>query len=149
MARMTAASAALMVLLAVLLAPPAVADDGRVVTLQSGKVRCGISADNVDRGGGPVVVCERTDGQAWGMAPWETSKYNERLNLAIVHGTGELYWDHGNLTSSGAAGGLSVTDGQTYTIDGWTVTGEGFRTRITNDATGHGILINEGYVRQF
>ena len=149
MARMIAASAALAFLLAVLSAPPAAADDGRIVMLQSDKVRCGISGDNVDRGGGPLVVCELANGQPWGMSPPETSKHNQRLNLALVRGTGELYWDHGTVTGSGAAGGLSVAEGQSYRIDGWTISSEGFRTRITNDATDHGILINEGYVRQF
>ena len=149
MARTTAASAALIVLLAVLSTPPAATDDGRIVMLQSGKVRCALSGDNVDRGGGPIAVCELTNGQPWGMAPWETSKFNQRLNLAIVRATGELYWDRGTINASGAAGGLSVTEGQPYSIDGWTVTYDGFRTRIANDATRHGILVTEGFVRQF
>jgi hypothetical protein len=149
MARMAAASASLMFLLAVLVAPPALADDGSIVLLQNGKVRCALSADNRDRGGGPITVCELTNGQPWGMSPWETSKYNQRLNLAIVRATGELYWDRGTVTGSDAAGGLSVTEGQSYNIDGWTVEYDGFRTRITNDATRHGVLVTEGYVRQF
>ncbi|MEO3757118.1 hypothetical protein ABGB19_02350 [Mycobacterium sp. B14F4] len=149
MARMTAASAALMLLLAVLFAPPAAADDGRVLILQGGTVRCALSADNVDRGGGPMAVCERANGQAWGMSPWETSKYNQRLNLAIVRGTGEMYWERGTISASNAAGGLAVTAGQPYQADGWTATYDGFRTRITNDATRHGIFVTEGDVRQF
>lgn len=138
-----------MALVALPLAPTAAADDGSVITLQDGKVRCGISGDNVERGGGPMVVCALANGQPWGMSPWETSKYHQVLNLAIVRGPGEFYWDRGTLTPSPAAGGLSVAEGQTYNIDGWTITGEGFRTRITNDFSKHGILINEGFVRQF
>jgi hypothetical protein len=149
MARIAAASATLLFLLAVLVAPPAMADDGRTVLLQDGKVRCALSGNNVDRGGGPMVVCELTNGQPFGMSPWETSKYNQRLNLAIVRATGELYWDRGTVNGSDAAGGLSVGEGQTYNVDGWTVHADGFRTRITNDATKHGILVTEGYVRQF
>ena len=149
MARLAAATAALMALLAVLLAPPAMADDGSIVILQDGKIRCGLSPNNVDRGGGPIAVCELTNGQPWGMVPWETSKFNQRQNLAIVRGTGEMFWDRGVVTGSGSAGGMSIAEGQTYNVDGWTIAAEGFRTRITNDVSKHGILLNEGYVRQF
>ena len=145
--RVIAAAGAIVALVA--LAPPAAADDGRVLMLQGGAVRCALSGDNVDRGGGPMVVCELTNGQPWGMSPWETSKYNQRLNLAIVRGTGELYWDRGTINASDAAGGLSVTEGQPYQADGWTVTYDGFRTRITNDATRHGLLVTQADVRQF
>lgn len=42
--------------------------------------RCLLSAD------------ERTFG---GVAPFESSKWNQRPNLAVVRGTGEFYWDRG------------------------------------------------------
>lgn len=149
--QLIAASGALIAVVASPLAPTALADDGQVVMVQSGKVRCAVSADNMDRGGGPMVVCELSNGQPWGMSPWETSKYNARLNLAIVRATGEHYWDRGSITGSdaAAAGGLSVNDGQTYNLHGWTIYSDGFRTRFTSDATRHGILVTEGYVRQF
>lgn len=140
-----------MLLVALPLAPPAGAAAGVLVVVQDATVRCLVSADDVKRGGGPIVVCERADSQPWGMSPWETSKFNNRLNLAVVRGTGELYWERGSVPAPGepTAGDAAVGAGQTYRANGWTIEGEGFRTRITNDATKHGILVNEGVVRQF
>jgi hypothetical protein len=147
--RVIAATGALLALVALPLAPPAAADDGQVVMIQGGTVRCAVSADNVDRGGGPMLVCQRSDGQPWGMSPWETSKYNQVLNLAIVRGTGEFYWDRGTITASDAAGGLTLNDGQTQNLNGWTIRSEGFRTLFTYDATRHGANVTQAQVRQF
>jgi hypothetical protein len=147
--RVIAATGALIALVALPLAPPASADDGQVVVIQGGTVRCAVSADNVDRGGGPMLVCERSDGQPYGMSPWETSKYNQRLNLAVIRGTGEFYWARGNITGSDAAGDLTVNDGQTQKLDGWTIHSDGFRTLFTNDATKHGANVTQAQVRQF
>lgn len=152
MAQMTAASAALMVLLAVLFAPPAAAADaGQLVVFDAGKVQCLVSADDVKRGGGPMVACQRADGEPWGRSPWETSKFNNRLNVVVVRGTGELYWDKGAVPAPNEAtsGSVVVDAGQTYRVNGWTVQNEGLRTRFTYDATKHGILINGEDVRQF
>lgn len=132
---------------AVIFAPPAAADAGQQVLLDSGAVRCLLSADEVTFGGGPVTVCALTNGQPWGMAPYETSKWNERLNLAVVRGTGEFYWDRG-LIADPAAPPVSV-DGQTYQVNGWTVQPEDLRTRITYDSTGHGFFINAAEIRGF
>ncbi|OBK76617.1 hypothetical protein [Mycobacterium sp. 1164985.4] len=143
--------AALSVSLASPLAPPAAADVGRLVVVGGGTVRCLVSADDVKRGGGPMVVCQRVDGQPWGQAPWETSKFNNRLNLAVVRGTGEMYWERGAVPApNDAPAGDTVLDaGQTYRVDGWTIQDEDLRTRFTYDATGHGLFINGADVRQF
>ncbi|MGE2720448.1 hypothetical protein [Mycolicibacterium celeriflavum] len=143
--------AALSMLLAWPLAPRAAADVGQLVVVGGGTVRCLVSADDVKRGGGPIVVCQRVDGQPWGQAPWETSKFNNRLNLAVVRGTGEMYWERGVVPAANdAAGGeVAVDVGQTYHVDGWTIQGENLRTRFTYDATGHGLFINGADVRQF
>ncbi|MCV7024987.1 hypothetical protein H7I77_16825 [Mycolicibacterium novocastrense] len=132
---------------AVVLSPPAAADTGQQVLLQSGAVRCLISADDATFGGGPMTVCELTNGQPWGGAPFETSKWNQRLNLAVVRGTGEFFWDRG-LIAEPATAPVSV-EGATYRVNGWTVEPQGFRTRISNDASGHGFFINEASVRGF
>ncbi|KUI16457.1 hypothetical protein AU191_00640 [Mycolicibacterium acapulense] len=136
---------------AVVLAPPAAADTGQLVLLQSGTIRCLVSADDVKRGGGPIVVCQRVDGQPWGQAPWETSKFNNRLNLAVVRGTGQMYWERGVVPAANETpgGDIVVDAGQTYHVDGWTIQDEDLRTRITYDVTGHGLFVNAGDVRQF
>ncbi|WP_231740385.1 hypothetical protein [Mycobacterium sp. GA-1999] len=136
------------VLGAVVLAPPAAADPGQQVLLDSGAVRCLLSADEVAFGGGPMTVCALTNGQPWGMAPPETSKWNQRLNLAVVRGTGEFYWDRG-LIADPVDAPVSVDGGQAYQVNGWTVQPEGLRTRITYDSTGHGIFINAVEIRGF
>lgn len=135
------------ILSAVVLAPPATADTGQQVLLQSGAVRCVLSADEVAFGGGPMTVCALTNGEPWGMAFTETSKWNQRLNLAVVRVTGEFYWDRG-LIAEPTATPVSV-DGGAFQANGWTVEPEGLRTRITNDRTGHGIFINAFEIRGF
>lgn len=82
-----------------------------------------------------------------GASP-ETSKWNQRLNLAVVRGTGEFYWDRG-LIADPVAAPVSVDGGQAYQVNGWTVQPEGLRTRITYDSTGHGIFINAVEIRGF
>lgn len=149
--RVVVVVAASSILLASPLAPRAAADVGQLVVVDGGSVRCLVSADDVKRGGGPMVVCQRVDGQPWGQAPWETSKFNNRLNLAVVRGTGEMYWERGVVPAANdATGGDTVVGGgQTYHANGWTIQDEGLRTRFTYDATGHGVFIDAEDVRQF
>ncbi|MDQ2638255.1 MAG: hypothetical protein M3Y83_15410 [Actinomycetota bacterium] len=141
------ASGAAAILGALVLAPPAVADAGQQVLLSSGAVRCELSADNFAFGGGPVAVCALTNGQSWGTAPFETSKWNQRLNLAVTLGTGEFYWDRGALPDP--ASPPVPVDGGAYKVNGWTVQPERLRTRLTYDASGHGIFINPAEIRSF
>ena len=144
-----AASAALVALVAVpLAAPAAAADEGQMVSIQSGSVRCLVSADDVSRGGGPMVVCERSDGQAMGRAPFATSKFNEQLPLVVMRGTGQFNWDKGAIALPGGQG-IAVDSGQTYQVNGWTIQPDPQRTRFTYDATGHGMLINAVDARSF
>lgn len=132
---------------AAVLAPPAAADTGQQVLLQSGTVRCLLSADETTFGGGPMAVCALTNGQPWGGAPFEASKWNQRLNLAVVRGTGEFYWDRGVIAEPSTP--PVAVDSGTYRINGWSVEPEGLRTRITNDASRHGFFINDATVRGF
>lgn len=132
---------------ALTMAPHAAADTGHQVTLDSGAVRCDLSADNPTFGTGPVAVCVLTNGQPWGMAPFETSKWNQRLNLAVVQGTGQFYWDRGDLPEPVSA--PVTVDGGEYQVNGWAVQPEGLRTKLTYLPTGHGIYINAGNIRKF
>ncbi|MCT7659145.1 hypothetical protein [Mycobacterium deserti] len=150
-----AASWALMMLVALALAPQAGADADQTVLIESGKVRCQVSANDVARGGGPVVVCQQVNGQAWAQAPWSAEKYSEHLNLAVVRAGGEFYWDGGNVRS---IAGRSIEPigqdivlgvGQTYKANGWTFEVQENRTRISNDKSGHGMFVAVGEVGLF
>jgi hypothetical protein len=149
--QMLAAAGALIVLVAFPLAPSAAADDGQMVLTESGKVRCLVSADNVPRGGGPMVVCQQSDGQPFGQSPWAASKYNERLNLAVKRGNGEFYWAKGSIAGPGAASGQDIvlSEGQTYHVNGWTIQPEKARTKFTYDATGKGMFFGVATLLQF
>jgi hypothetical protein len=144
-----AASGALIALVAFPVAPHAAADDGQIVEYTSaphGTLRCQVSADNVARGGGPMVVCARADGQPFGGAPFATEKNGVILTLAVERGTGEFHWDKGTVAG---ASGITLNAGQTYHINGWTIQPDDERTRFTYDATGHGVLINAVVARGF
>jgi Ca-activated chloride channel family protein len=64
----------------------------------------------------------------------------------VLRGTGEFYWDRGELPDAG--GGVPV-DAQAYKANGWTIAPEGLRTRISYDRTKHGMFINAVEVRGF
>jgi hypothetical protein len=144
--QLLAASVAVIAVTASPLAPYAAADDGQVVITQNGTVRCLVSADNVARGGGPMVVCTPSDGAMFGRAPFTTEKYPQTMNLAIERGTGEFYFDVGTVDSAGA---ITLNTGQTYHINGWTIQPDPQRTRFTNDVSGHGVLVNAIDARNF
>lgn len=150
MVRRTAAALGVGLGIAALAPPAGAADTGQMVLLQSGTVRCLVSADDRSFGGGPMTVCALTNGQPWGMAPFETSKWNQRLNLAVARGTGEFNWERGLLPDAAALPTAPVSvDGGAYQVNGWTFTPEGLRTRVAYDATGHGIFVNAFEVRGF
>lgn len=145
--QLTAASVALVALASFPLVPSAAADDGQVVQTQNGTVQCVVSDNNVSRGGGPWVVCQRSDLAGFGQAPFSTEKYSVSLNLAAQRGTGEFYFTKGSIAGPGE--GTSLSSGQTYNINGWTIQPDDQRTRFTWDATRHGVLINAEMARTF
>jgi hypothetical protein len=84
-----------------------------------------VSADNVPQGGGPMVVCQQTDGQAFPQAPYAAQKNSTRLNLAVMRGSGEFLYDMGGIPGSGEATDRDIilNNGQTYRVNGWTIQG--------------------------
>lgn len=129
-------------------APQATAAEGdQVIQLQDGQLRCLLSANYKGRGYA-MTVCGRTDGQGFAASPMSTGKYPVRLNLMVVKGTGEAWFEAGSVPNS-AAGDVVLGVGQTYTASGWTVTTQPHRTVITNDASRHGLFVNTVDVRQF
>ena len=148
--QLIAASGALIALAAWPLAPQAAADAGQVIQLQDGTVRCLISPADVPRGVKAEVNCE-TDGLMFGDSTWSTEKDSAPLNVAVMLGSGEFYFERGDVpgTAEDSGQAASVAAGQTLHLNGWTITGEGYRTRIFNDASRHGLFINAVEVRQF
>jgi Ca-activated chloride channel family protein len=148
--KVAAATGVLTVAVAMPLAPTASADDGTMVLTEGGKVRCLVSADNVPQGGGPMVVCEQADGQPFGLSPWAATKFSQRLNLAVKRGTGEFYWAKVPILGTGpGTGNVTLSEGQTYHINGWTIEPEQSRTKFTNDGTGKGMYLGVVTLRQF
>ena len=145
--KVIAASGALMVVVALPMAPPAAVDDGQMIVTESGKVRCVVSADDVPRGGGPMVVCQPTDGGPFPQAPWAASKFDERLNLAVKRGTGEFTWSKGSIAAPGQD--MVLSTGQTYNVNGWTIESEETRTKFTYGATGKGMYLGIVTLRHF
>ena len=143
-----AASAALLVFGACPFAPQAYAADGdQVIRVDDGQLRCLLSADYKGRGYA-MAVCGRTDGRGFAASPMSIGKYPERLDLVVVRGTGETWFEAGAVPAS-ATGDAVLSVGQTYVSNGWTVTTQPGRTVIKNDDSGHGLNVNAVDVRQF
>ncbi|KWX65821.1 hypothetical protein [Mycobacterium sp. NAZ190054] len=116
------------------ISPAAAAGGDQTVRVQNGQIRCLLSTDFEGRGY-PAAVCARTDGRPFGVSP-------APLNLAVVQGTGELYFKAGTLPGPESAD-IVLGVGQTYRVNGWTVKTEELRTLITEDQHGdHGIRVN-------
>ncbi|MDW5610151.1 hypothetical protein [Mycolicibacterium sp. D5.8-2] len=130
---LVAASAALIGLIVYPSAPLAEADTDQTIRVQNGQVRCLLSADFEGRGR-PAAVCARADG-----APFSTSP--ARMNLAVVQGSGELYYLKGALPGPDD-GDAVLGAGETYRVNGWTIETEELRTLITYDVGRHGIRVN-------
>jgi hypothetical protein len=140
-------SGALVALVALPLAPAAAAEEGQTLLLDSGRVRCVVSPNNIERGGGPMVACQRTDGLSFAQSVFSAEKHSERMRVAVKLGGGEFYYTQGDVAALGAE--TVVSDGQTVNLYGWTIQGQGIRTKLIYDASGHGIYINQADINQF
>ena len=105
----------------------------QTVRVQNGQIRCLLSADYENRGRARAM-CVRTDGAPFGISP-------PSLNVAVVIGSGEMYFEKGSLPEP-SDGDVVLGVGQTYAVNGWTITTEELRTLIRNDLSGHGIRVN-------
>ncbi|MDV3135336.1 hypothetical protein [Mycobacterium sp. 29Ha] len=139
-----------MCLLALLFASPAAADDNQAVITESGKVRCYPNAADEGHGGGPLVVCQRRGGEPFPQSPY-SAENGSPLNLAVVRGNGDFYWDIGNIPWSreAIANDIVLRYGQTYNVNGWTILSTFEGTRFTNDRTGHGMFVSVDNVYSF
>ena len=53
-----------------------------------------------------------------------------------------MFWDLGNIPAGPDTHEIVMPYGQTYNSDGWTVSAGSDGTRITNNATGHGVFVS-------
>lgn len=137
---LTTASLTVLVVGVCLPAPLASAAEGdQLVAVQDGRIQCLVSA-HFGASGEPMAICGLSDGSPFGASPNSTGT-STPLNLAVMHGTGPSYWAAGTIPDT-AAGSVSLGVGQTYQASGWTVTNEAGRARVTNDDSGHGLLLN-------
>ena len=141
--KLSAGLVALVALAVVPLPARAVADADAPVLIQTSGVLCAVSANDVPRGGGPTVACQRVDGQPFGQAPFSTTKPNPKLNLAVVRGGGQFQWDYGSV-----AGGqpINLAVGQTYHVNGWTIEAGELRSTYAYGKAEHGFWINQDFV---
>lgn len=114
---------------------------------QSGKVRCFVSASESQRGGAPAAVCEtyadETDG-AFPQGPLVECGpgCRTRANIAGVDDKGELRWNSGDIPGANREEDVVMQYGHTYRANGWTIEANSDGTRLTNDATGHGMFVS-------
>ena len=111
---------------------------------QTGKVRC-FTASFDQKVGGPAAVCETYADETGGSFPqgppcsdgaaWHT------CNIVAANNRGQLFWDLGDIAGSAAIHDILMSYGQTYRADGWTVSSGSDGTRLSNDATGHGVFV--------
>lgn len=141
--RLSAGLVALFALAVVPLPALAVADADAPVLIQSSGVLCAISANDVPRGGGPTVACQRADGLTFAQSPFSNTKPNPKLNLAVVRGGGQFQWEYGSV-----AGGqpINLAVGQTYNVDGWTIEAGELRSTYAYGKAAHGFWINQDFV---
>lgn len=128
-----------------LLAAPGYADAATFFRTQSGKVRCFTSSFE-QKVGGPAAVCEtyadETNGSFPQAPPCSDGAAWVRCNIVVANTRGQLFWDLGDIPGANRQNDIVMSYGQTYRGDGWTVSASSDGTRITNDATGHGMFVS-------
>ena len=142
-AKVTAAVVAPIAMVVCTLPALAVADASAPALVQFNGVLCSLSANDVPRGGGPMAVCQLSDGGPFPQAPFSTTKPYPKLNLAVVRGAGPFQYELGSV-----AGGqpVNLALGQTYHANGWTFLAAEGRSTVSYDSTGHGIWIGPDFV---
>ncbi|GAB3038604.1 hypothetical protein [Mycobacterium bourgelatii] len=125
------------------------------VKAPSPPMRCQLSSDDSD-GGDPKVVCQTAGFPQAPMDPmpypgWVGDPAVLHQNQAIITESGEFTWRTANLGLAPAGQpDTALAIGQTQHLQGWTVVATSDGTTFTNDATGHGMVIDSAYnVRPF
>jgi len=129
----------------VIAAPSASASEGQEVRTQSGRVRCWVTATGSfppltpPDGAGGYVICEAGLG-GFDSAPMVPGP-PYHLNNAVVGATGNFAFNLSNMGQV-SENQLTLSYGQTYNIQGWTILSGPDGTRFTNNATGHGMFVS-------
>ncbi|MCV7089031.1 hypothetical protein [Mycobacterium interjectum] len=111
-------------------ADPTAGHDAKV-NVRTPPMLCEIGSDDADPGIGPNVVCQGAfaqvpgDDQAFVTAAGQFSYRGANIGVGYPHAPFD-----------------TLVPGQTYRIQGWTVVARDDGIRFTNDASGHGMLIN-------
>lgn len=145
-----ACSAVVAALLA--MAPPATADGGQYVRTQSGRVRCWVTSSGSGTGSnGPVVICEASGPTSPPWDQWENTGFLQapmetpqiHCTGAVVDAAGKFSFQCGaNIGGAHPESDLVLNYGQTYNVQGWTISSSPDGTRFTNGGTGHGMFVS-------
>ena len=128
-----------------ILAPSARADSGQAVKTQSGRVRCWVAATGSaisltpPDGGGGYVICEAGLGGFDSAPTVPGPPYH--MNNATVDAAGNFSFLLANMGEA-SEDQLTLSYGQSYNIQGWTILSGLDGTRFTNDATGRGMFVS-------
>jgi hypothetical protein len=119
-------------------ADPTAGHDAKVNT-QTPPMLCQIGSDDADPATGPNVVCQGSfvqapagDDQAFVTASGQFSYRSANIGIGYPHAPFD-----------------TLVPGQTYHIQGWTVSASGDGIRFTNDGTGHGMFVSIENVYSF
>jgi len=104
------------------------------VSTMSGEVRCGIKATQ--------VACNRTAGEGFLQAPTSGKPAGWHWGMATISPDGSFNWVDGNIGGAYINQDITMNYGQSYTYNGWTLLASSDGTRITNNATGHGMFVS-------
>ena len=109
---------------------------------QSGKVSC-FTSSNDQKVGGPAAVCQLNAASGFPQSPGcSNGRTWQGCNIVVANPRGQLFWDLGNIAAGPAIHPIVMSYGQTYHGDGWTLSAGSDGTRISNDATGHGVFVS-------
>ncbi len=125
-------------------ADPSPGHGTRVLT-QTPPMLCEIGSDDEEAGIGPNVVCQGDFPQSppepcpsW---PGQQCSVVIHQDQAIVTASGDFSYRDANIGVGDHPTLDTLTTGQTYHIQGWTIAASEARTTFTNDGTGHGMTI--------
>jgi hypothetical protein len=109
---------------------------------QSGKVSC-FTSSNDQKVGAPAAVCQLNAAGGFRQSPGCSNGATwQGCNIVVANTRGQLFWDLGNIPAGPGIRPIVMSYGQTYHGDGWTLSAGSGGTRISNDATGHGMFVS-------
>lgn len=120
------------------------------VRTPSPPMRCEVGSDDGD-GAGPNVVCQTAGFPQAPMDPppypgWPGDPSVLHQDQAIIAAAGQFTWRTANLgMAPPGQPDVVLMDGQTYHFQGWAIVVSSDGTTFTNDATGHGMVIDGDY----